>query len=98
MQAIIFQPSKSAAQSGKARTKDWAVKFLPQQQSSIDPIMGWISEKDMMPSQVKLTFKTQEEAIRYVEDAGITYQIITKDPPKPVAPKSYSDNFKFKSS
>ena len=37
MLAKIYQPSRSAMQSGPARTRDWVLEFVPADAKSIDP-------------------------------------------------------------
>ncbi|MEM7774329.1 MAG: ETC complex I subunit [Pseudomonadota bacterium] len=93
MIARIYQPSRTAMQSGRARTKAWVLAFEPEQPRSVDPLMGWTSSSDMQ-AQVRLEFDTKDEAIAYAERDGIPYQLIEKSPRKS-APKSYADNFKY---
>ena len=91
MLARIYKPSKSAMQSGRARTKEWVLEFEPQEPREIEPLMGWTSSGDMY-QQVHLQFDTAEEAIGYCERHGIAYQVFR---PKPAERHglSYSDNF-----
>jgi len=93
MLARIYQPAKSAMQSGKARTRKWLLEYEPEQPRDIEPLMGWTSSSDMR-QQISLDFDTREEAVNYAKERGIPYQVF--EPPKP-APKvkSYSDNFRF---
>lgn len=93
MIARIYQPSKSAMQSGRGRTKDWVLTYAPQQPRSVDPLMGWTSSADMA-AQIHLEFDSKEDAIAYAERNGIAYQVFEKQPRKPVR-RSYADNFKF---
>ncbi len=41
MRARIFQPPKTAMQSGWAKTQDWALEFVPTHGRVADPLMGW---------------------------------------------------------
>ena len=93
MTARIFQPSKTAMQSGRGRTKGWVLEFVPSGARSVDPLMGWTSSSDTQ-AQVRLEFESREDAIAYAERNGIPYQIAEPEVRKPVK-KSYSDNFKF---
>lgn len=93
MRARIYRPSKTAMQSGRARTKMWVLEFEPESPRTPDPLMGWTSSSDMR-SQVELEFDTAEEAVAYAEKHGIPYQVFEPRPPK-VRPKSYADNFRF---
>ena len=51
MRARIYQPTKSAMQSGRALTKRWLLEYEPESPRKIDPLMGWTSSGDML-SQV----------------------------------------------
>jgi hypothetical protein len=90
MTARIYQPARSAMQSGEAKD-NWLLEYEPEKPREIEPLMGWTSSSDMR-SQVKLRFDTREEAVAYAERNGIAYRV---EEPKLAAPKilSYSDNF-----
>src|SRR3984957_11977272 len=90
MTARIFQPARSAMQSGEAKD-NWLLEYEPEKPREIEPLMGWTSSSDMR-SQVKLKFGSKDEAIAYAERNGIAYRL---EEPKPEARKilSYSDNF-----
>ena len=47
---------------------------------------------DTESSQVRLTFETKEEAVRYAEQHGIAFQL-TEDKPQKHIIKAYADNF-----
>lgn len=93
MTARIFKPAKTAMQSGEARTKEWVLEFEPASPRDIDPLMGWVSSRDMQ-AQVRLEFDSKEEAIAYATRAGLAYILSEPKPRKPIK-KSYADNFKF---
>ena len=93
MAARIFQPSKTAMQSGRARTKEWVLEHEPATPREIDPLMGWTSSRDTQ-AQVRLEFETREEAIAYAERHGLAYTILEPKLRKTVR-KSYADNFRF---
>jgi hypothetical protein len=90
MTARIYQPARSAMQSGEAKD-NWLLEYEPEKPREIEPLMGWTSSSDMR-SQVKLKFGSKEEAIAYAERNGIAYRL---EEPKPETRKilSYSDNF-----
>jgi uncharacterized protein YeaC (DUF1315 family) len=88
--AKIYQPSKTAMQSGKARTKFWVLEF-EKSNSSKDFVMGWTSSSNTN-EQVKLKFETQEQAIKYAEQNNIQFVLITTKPNKLII-KAYADNF-----
>ena len=64
MLARIFRPSKSAMQSGKAKTRDWVLEFEPKDARRSDPLMGWTVTSDTESTQVRLSFDTQDEGHR----------------------------------
>jgi hypothetical protein len=93
MLARIFQPAKTATQSGKARTKRWVLEFEPELARQIEPLMGWTASSDMR-QQVSLDFDTLDEAIAYAQKNAIPFHVF--EPHKLAAKaKSYSDNFRF---
>ena len=94
MLARIFRPSKTAMQSGKANTKDWLLEFEPSAARRSDPLMGWTQTSDTASSQVRLSFETKEEAVRYAEQNGIAFQLLDDKPAKRII-KAYADNFAF---
>jgi hypothetical protein len=94
MSARIYQPAKTAMQSGFAKTKDWVLDFEPEQPREVEPLMGWTSSGDMR-QQLRLRFASKEEAIAYCERHALAYQVFEA---KPLSRRgmSYSDNFAFK--
>ena len=93
MLARIYKPAKTAMQSGRAKTKEWVLEYEPATPREIDPLMGWTSSRDMR-QQLRLTFETKEEAIRYAERSGIAYRLSEPKPRRPVR-KTYADNFRY---
>jgi hypothetical protein len=93
MAARIFQPSKTAMQSGEARTKDWVLEFEPEAPRFIDPLMGWTGSTDMK-QQIRLEFDTKDEAIAYAARNGLAYTVVEPKPRRAIR-KSYAENFKF---
>ena len=90
----IFQPSKSAMQSGKAGLSKWVVEFEPLAPMLPDPLMGWDSSQDMS-QEISLSFSSLEKAIAFVKAKGFTYTVST--PPVIEHPaKSYGVNFSRK--
>ncbi len=93
MRARIFQPPKTAMQSGRAGSDHWVLEFEPAAPSRPDPLMGWIGSTDTQ-KQVRLTFETREEAIAYAERNTIPYDIeLPRE--RRVKPKAYADNFRY---
>lgn len=92
MAARIYQTSKNALQSGKARAGKWVLEFESGSRRRADPLMGWSGGADTQ-TQVKLTFPTLEAAKAYADREGVDAHVV---PPAPTKLKiqSYADNFK----
>lgn len=89
----IFQPARTAMQSGTARTKGWVLEFPPADAREVDPLMGWTSSDDTQ-SQVRLTFDTRKQAEDYARDHGL--EVMVQDPQRRAAnirPRGYGENF-----
>ena len=94
MLARIYRPSKTAMQSGRAKAAEWVLEYEPSDARRSDPLMGWTVTSDTSSSQLRLTFATREEAVRYAESHGIAFQLIDPAPAKRII-KAYADNFAF---
>jgi NADH dehydrogenase len=70
MRARIYQPAKTAMQSGTAKTRGWVLEFAPASARDVDPLMGWTSSSDTQ-SQVRMRFDSKEAALAYAESNGI---------------------------
>ena len=93
MRARIFQPARTAMQSGSAKTHVWVLEFAPASAREIDPLMGWTSSGDT-EAQVRLRFDTREAAEEYARAQGIDYDLTEPKPRKPVIrPRGYGENF-----
>ena len=90
-EARIYQPAKTAMQSGRARISGWILEFEPSEARRADSLMGWISSGDT-PCQIKLKFSSKEEAVAYADREGLSYSIAEPRRRK-VKGKSYADNF-----
>jgi hypothetical protein len=93
MLARIYQPARSAMQSGRARIRSWVLEYEPEVPREIDPLMGWTSSRDMR-SQVELEFACREDAVAYAQAHGIPFQVFEPHQPE-LRAKAYSDNFRF---
>ena len=93
MKAKIYQPAKTAMQSGNANVKHWIVEYEPEEAKKVDTLMGWVGSGDMR-GQLRLKFETKDEAIAYAERNALSYNIVEPNIRR-VIPKSYSDNFKY---
>lgn len=93
MRARIYQPAKTAMQSGTAKAKGWVLEFAPASAREVDPLMGWTSSDDTQ-AQVKLRFDTREAAEAYATAKGIEFEVIEPKARKPVIrPRGYGENF-----
>ncbi|TWB37627.1 ETC complex I subunit [Nitrospirillum pindoramense] len=92
MQVRIYQPAKTAMQSGRAKTHSWILEYELATPRRPEPLMGWTSSGDTL-NQVKLTFESADEAIAYATRKGWTYEVITHND-RIVRPKNYADNFR----
>jgi hypothetical protein len=93
MRARIYQPPKSAMQSGRAGSDEWVLEFEPASPRRPDPLMGWIGSADTQ-AQVRLSFQTREEAVAYADKSGIAYDLELPQPRR-IRPKAYADNFRY---
>lgn len=93
MSARIFKPSKSVTQSGSKNSKRWLLEFTPEKPQDIDPSIGWIGGDQVYPQQVRLSFKSLEDAVTYAKNANIEFEVITPNEQKRKI-KSYLDMFR----
>jgi len=93
MTARIYQPAKTAMQSGRAKTHRWVLDFEPESVRGIEPLMGWTSSADMN-GQVRMYFDSREDAEAFAKKHEIPYTIVEPAIRKPKS-HSYSDNFKY---
>lgn len=91
MSAKIYQPAKTAMQSGRGNTKNWLLEFIPESARTIDPVMGWTGSDDTQ-TQLKMKFASLEDAEKYAKLHKIDYIVIQ---PKSAKPKiqAYAANF-----
>ena len=93
MRARIYQPARTAMQSGIARMQGWVLEFAPASAREVDPLMGWTSSDDTQ-SQVRLTFETRDEAEAYAAANGIDFDVVEPKARKPILrPRGYGENF-----
>jgi hypothetical protein len=93
MPVRIYQPAKTAMQSGRANTRQWILEFEPAERRELDPLMGWTSSGDTS-RQLQLKFDSREEAVAYARQRGLAYVLI-EPPERKFKPKSYADNFRY---
>lgn len=92
MAARLFQRSKNAMQSGKAREGVWVLEFESHAPRRPDPLTGWSGGADTQ-AQVTLTFDTLEAAKAYVAREGVAYHLVPSAP-RSLKLQSYADNFR----
>jgi hypothetical protein len=93
MRARIYQPAKTAMQSGTAKTKGWVLEFDQASERQVDPLMGWTSSNDTQ-TQVKLRFDSRDDALAYAQAKGI--EVVVQEPKarKPIIRAGgYGENF-----
>ena len=94
MFARIFRPARNAMQSGRGKTATWLLEFEPSDARRSDPLMGWTQTGDTESSQIRLSFDSKDEAVRYAESHGIAFQLFDSKPAIRIL-KTYADNFAF---
>ena len=92
MAARIYETSKNAMQSGKARAGKWVLEFESGSRRRPDPLMGWSGGGDPQ-AQVTIAFPTLEAAKAYAEKYDIPYHLV---PPaeRKLKLQAYADNFR----
>lgn len=93
MAARIYQLSKNAMQSGKARAGLWVLEFESGTRRRADPLMGWSGGADTQ-TQVKLTFPTLAAAQAYAEREGVAGVHVVPAAGTKLKLQSYADNFR----
>ena len=90
--ARISELDRKTTQSGRANAGLWLLEFERSEGHRPDPLTGWNGSGDTN-TQVRLTFKTREEAVAYADRHGIAYHLV---PTTPVSLKlqAYADNFR----
>ena len=93
MRARIYQPAKTAMQSGTAKTQQWVLEFAPASAREVDPLMGWTSSSDTQ-SQVRLRFESRAAALAYAAEKGIEADVLEPKPRKAnIRARGYGENF-----
>ena len=93
MQARIYQPARTATQSGSAKTHHWVLEFAHAESREVDPLMGWTSSGDTQ-SQVRLTFESEKAALTYAREHGIDALVSRPNKRRAnVRQRGYGENF-----
>ena len=91
MQIKIYQPTKTATQSG-TKASPWILEpVFDENYKSVNNIMGWTSSNNTL-AQLKLKFSSQQDAVQYAKEQGWSYTVIQPKEVK-IIKKSYADNF-----
>jgi hypothetical protein len=91
--AIIYQPDKSAMQSGKGKTKEWLLEFKQEKPFFVEKLMGWTGMTDT-PQEVRLYFPSKDAAIEYAKRQNLPYEVFLPKK-RSLVRKAYADNFKY---
>jgi hypothetical protein len=91
-QARIYQRSKNATQSGRARTGAWVLEFMSDAAMPVDPLTGWNGSLDTQ-HQVRLSFPSVDAARAYAARHGIDAHVVPAPQPK-LKLQAYADNFR----
>lgn len=93
MRARIYQPAKTAMQSGTAKTHGWVLEFGQSAAREVDPLMGWTGSADTQ-AQVRLRFDSREAAEAYAAAKGWEFDVVEPHARKPnIRPRGYGENF-----
>ena len=90
--ARISQVGRRTTQSGNANAGLWLLEFERREPLRPDPLTGWNGSGDTS-TQIRITFKTCDEAILFCTRNGLDYHLV---PTAPVRLKlqAYADNFR----
>lgn len=90
--ARISELDRRTTQSGRANAGLWVLEFERSEPQHPDPLTGWNGSGDTK-TQVKLTFRSKDEAVAYAERHKIAYHIVPATPVK-LKIQAYADNFR----
>jgi hypothetical protein len=93
MSVRIYQPAKSVMQSGRAGTAEWIIEHERAVPRIPEPLMGWTSADDTL-NEIRLVFKTVDEAVAFAQKKGWAYNIGHAHQ-RHVKPRNYVDNFRY---
>ena len=94
MRVRIYRPAKSAAQSGRAKTHEWALEPEILTARTPEPIMGWASAGDTLGELAnRMRFPMKEDAIAFAVRQGWDY-VLEEPTERRILPRSYLDNFR----
>ncbi|MFA4993790.1 MAG: NADH dehydrogenase ubiquinone Fe-S protein 4 [Bdellovibrionales bacterium] len=95
MRVRIYRPSKSAAQSGYALTHQWVVEAENAMPRFAEPIMGWMSSKDLCSElRGRLRFPSEADALAFVKGRGWS-AVVGEPSVRHIRPRNYLHNFRI---
>ena len=89
--ARIYQRTKNAMQSGRARTDEWVLEYEPTEPKRADPLTGWAGSGDTR-EQVRLSFPTLDAAKAYADRHALSAHVVP-GAERELKLQAYSDNF-----
>jgi hypothetical protein len=93
MRARIYQPARTAMQSGTGKTRVWVLEYAQDSARAVDPLMGWTSSSDTQ-AQVRLRFDSREAAEAYAAAKGIAVDVAEPKARRAnIRPRGYGENF-----
>ena len=92
-EARIYQPAKTAMQSGHANTRRWVLEFEPAGRKDHDLLMGWIGSADTL-GQVCVKFESKDDAIAFAKKNDLAFRV-HEPRQRRIRPKAYADNFRY---
>lgn len=90
--ARILELDRRTTQAGRANAGLWVLEFERREAQRPDPLTGWNGSGDT-DTQVRITFRTKDEAIAYAERRNIPYHLVPAPPPT-LKIQAYADNFR----
>lgn len=91
--ARIYQPTKTAMQSGRAGTQQWVLEYDTADGRFVEPLMGWTGAAGTL-GQLVLKFGSKKDAVAYADKKGIAYDIEEPQERK-LNRRAYADNFAY---
>ncbi len=95
MRVRVFKPAKSAAQSGRGKTREWVIEPEIVTPRAPEPIMGWASSADTLGElKGRLRFPSQADALAFVRQKS--WEAVIEEPAeRRIQPRNYLDNFRI---
>ena len=90
--ARISELDRKTTQSGNANAGLWLLEFERQKPVRADPLTGWNGSGDTN-TQVRITFKSCDDAIAFCKRHGLDYHLVPATPVK-LKIQAYADNFR----